>query len=98
MKEITIFQKNNPPLVFTDEDTSEIEGYTKELTSLLEASNVIVLETTSGNIIIRPHTINSIKVINIEDVEEDVEEQELKEDVKEVVTEDIIEDIITDGD
>jgi len=101
MKEITIFQDNNPPILFTDEDKSDLEDYRRQLIALLEAKNVVVMETSSGSIIIRPHTINSIKVVEIFDENDNTPQKEdNKEQIEKVDTpqEDIIEDVITDGD
>ncbi len=103
MKEITIFQENNPPISFTDEDGNDLNKYTQELSSLLEVNNVIILETSSGSVIIRPHTISSIEVRNVND-EVKVETtsilipQEIIEENKEQVTDVITDDFITDGD
>jgi len=100
MKEITIFQENNPPILFTDEDKSDIVDYRNQLLNLLEAKNVVVLETSSGSIIIRPHTINSIKVTEIFDSLEPLDNSAQEVDKNEEQIEKIEEpqeDVITDG-
>jgi hypothetical protein len=99
MKEITIFQKDNPPIRFTDDDSNAVAEYTQQMSSLLEVNNVTILETSSGSIIIRPHTISSIEVREL--IEEDLApmmKQEIKsEEPDQIITEDVITDFITDG-
>lgn len=103
MKEITIFQKNNPPIRFTDDDSNDVAEYTQQMSSLLEVNNVTILETSSGSIIIRPHTISSIEVREL--IEEDlapmmkqeIKDEEKKKEPDQVITEDVITDFITDG-
>lgn len=90
MKEITIFQYGISPLHISDNDDSNISEYTKKISSLLKAENVLILETTSGNIILRPHKISSIQVV--EKKEEKVDNKPEEQVVN------IGEDFITDGD
>ena len=43
-----------------DEDLNE---YSLKLSNILSAQNVVILETTSSNVILKPRLINSIVVI-----------------------------------
>ncbi|MCK5616085.1 hypothetical protein KAR91_80220 [Candidatus Pacearchaeota archaeon] len=106
MKVITIFQENASPLCLTDNDTSDLSEYTNEISRLLEISNVTILETSSGNAIIRPHKVTGIEVKNTDvfdvlDVPVPAgptvdENQSPEEKVDDVIEE--TEDFITDGD
>ena len=62
MKKITIFQEKTSPVVVDDNDEREIEEYSKDLSSLLDNSNVTILHTTSCSVIIRPNKVSSIVV------------------------------------
>ena len=62
MKEITIYQANNPPIKLLDDDNTSVSDFTKKISSVLEAGNVTILETASGNVVIRPHKIDSIHI------------------------------------
>jgi len=62
MKRITIFQEGSSAIAIDDSDEQKIEQYTKELSKLLESSNVSILHTSSSSIIIRPNKISSIVV------------------------------------
>ena len=72
MKEIVIYQEKMEPLIIEDEDEKELEEYTDNLTKLFDVNNVIVLKCTSGNYILRPHKIVSMKVLENKKVEVDV--------------------------
>jgi hypothetical protein len=61
MKKIIIY-KNPDPLVLTDDDETNITEYTKQLSLMLESSKICILETTSGNVILRPSKIDLIFV------------------------------------
>ena len=62
MKEIKILQNGVDPIVVQDDDDMELSEYTKKISSLLEMENVAILETSSRNIIVRPHRLVSIEV------------------------------------
>lgn len=101
MKQIVIHQENSHPLYIVDEDETQIDEYSKRLSVILEASNVTILETSSGCVILRPHRINSIEVkiqdikINIEPNTTQDNQEEKTKNIKETLTN---EDLITDGD
>lgn len=63
MKEIIIYQEKIEPLIIEDDDNKDLEEYTQELSKLFEATNVVILSCTSGNYVIRPHKIVSLKVL-----------------------------------
>ncbi len=62
MKEIRIMQSGIEPIVIFDDDKTKLSTYTKKISSLLEIGNVAILETSTGNIVVRPHQIVSILV------------------------------------
>lgn len=93
MKRITIFQENTIPIVIEDNDSSQIDEYTKKLSSILENNNISLLHTSSESIIIRPNKISAIVISdNKEVIEKGVEQQKI-ESVEKVEEQ---EDIITD--
>lgn len=92
MKRITIFQENTIPIVIEDNDNSQIDEYTKELSSILENNNISLLHTSSESIIIRPNKISAIVISDNKEVIEGVEQQKI-ESVEKVEEQ---EDIITD--
>jgi len=102
MKEITIYQANNPPIQLTDDEDLNISDFTKKLSSMLEAGNVTILEMESGNVIIRPHKIDSVHVREVSPLDyvtEPIEETILPETTPiEPDPIDEEEDYITDGD
>lgn len=61
-KLIKILQSNVDPLLIEDENSEDLKKYTLDLSSLLSIGNVVVLETSSGNVILRPSQIISIVV------------------------------------
>ena len=90
MKVIKIIHENATPIEVKDEDKTEFSSYTEKLAKLLEASNVTILETSSGSVIIRPSKICSIFVSELnngEVVEEEIKVEPIEEN----------EDLVTDG-
>ena len=101
MKEIVVYQENVlSPVVIIDEDDSNLTEYSKKISAVLEASNVTILETSSGCVILRPHKITSLLIKEMDIVKS--KEIEVKtEEKKEIKTPSPIdegEDYITDGD
>lgn len=81
MKKICINYENSFTNLIFDDDDSNLEEYTNELSKVLEVSKVTILETSEGNLILRPHKIMSISVT----------EEELPK-IKSVEEEDVIRD------
>jgi len=78
MKIIKIFQENNENVELIDNDDTNRVDYTSQLKNLFESNDVIILETSSGSVIIRPHKINSIMVIDDNELSgEDIEENKI---------------------
>ena len=67
MKKIKIFQEDNEPVVLHDFDSSDLYTYTKNITKILEVSNVAILETSSGCFIARPYKICGLLITNEKD-------------------------------
>jgi hypothetical protein len=76
MKEIKILQNGVDPIIIHDDDEMELGEYTKKISSLLEMANVAILETSSRNIIVRPHKLVSIEVSECESEKIDGQTQE----------------------
>lgn len=86
MKRITIIYKKSKPFTLIDNDDTDLKIYTKELTKIMEFSKVCILETTSGNAIIKPSEISSIFI--------EEESSDKKETIKPIFsTEDVIKDM-----
>lgn len=100
MKIITIHQDGGKRVVIEDNDNSNLEDYSKNISSLLEFSNISILHTTESTIILRPSKILSIQInerenIQIKDYKEDEYEESIEDKRVEEEKEEI--DIITDG-
>lgn len=95
MKLIKIIHEGADPIEIKDDDGQDLSIYVTNLSKLLEVSNVSILETTSGSVIIRPSRICSIVVSELSGEGEVTEEEEV---VTETESEEIEqEDVITDG-
>lgn len=93
MKEIIILQKGISEVVVHDDDKTSLEEYTKEISKLLELGNVVILETSTKNIILRPTNIKSILISEINEELPDEKDEEIVEKIEEKH-----EDIITELD
>ncbi len=85
-KKITIYQET-ATIEMYDEDDSNIEEYSKRLSTLLKSKDVSIFRVTDGCLIIRPSETTAILV-----KEEKLSEPKKKEKIKQEK-----EDIITDG-
>jgi hypothetical protein len=96
MKLIKIIHEGADSIEIQDEDGQDLSSYVMKLSKLLEVSNVSILETTSGSVIIRPSRVCSIVVSELSDKGEITEQEEV---VTKVESEQIeqTEDVITDG-
>jgi len=95
MKLIKIIHENADPIEIKDEDGQDLSLYVTNLSKLLEASNVSILETTSGSVIIRPSRICSIVVSELSDEGETTEEEIVTKAEGEQIEQ--TEDVVTDG-
>lgn len=97
-KIIKILQSNVEPLIIEDIDDTNLTEYSQNLSKLLSAGHVSIIETSSGANIIRPQKIVSITI-----TEEGKPKRKYtkKKDITEIVEApkelNIEEDIITDG-
>ncbi len=87
-------------LYLEDDDDTDLTVYTKRLTALLSSDNVIILETTDGNAILRPNKINAIFVRELEgDHSMDIEnDEETLEQIKNMEIIDLEPQIIVEDD
>lgn len=69
MKKILLHCKDEN-IELTDDDTSSLLEYSKELSRVMKSYKVIILETTSKSIIFRPSDIKSIEVCDTDIVME----------------------------
>lgn len=74
MKKITIFQEGVEPIILEDNDTKNIEEYTKELLSLLNSNNITMLTTSKSSVLIRPSKIVSTYVQEIDQLNNESED------------------------
>jgi len=73
MKIIKVFQENNEMIELVDNDETSRNDYMIQLKKLLESNDVMILETSSASMIIRPHKVNSILVIDDSELVDDEE-------------------------
>jgi hypothetical protein len=66
MKKIIINQKDSKVIELLDDDKLDLTTYTKEISKIMELTKVCILETTSGNIIVKPSEICSINVLEVD--------------------------------
>ena len=95
MKLITIFQDRGQNIVLNDNDNSDLQEYSKNISSLLEFSNISILHTSDSSTILRPSKILSIHIDEIKNIKQ--EKFELEPAVEVAHVEEQI-DIITDAD
>jgi len=62
MKIIKIFQENAPTIELYDDDDTDRLNYTLELKEVLRSTEVKIIETTSGCVILKPSEVKSILV------------------------------------
>lgn len=63
MKNLNIYQKGSVvPIKLIDDDNSDLDEYSKKVSSFFESKNVVILKVSSGSLIIRPNTVLSIFV------------------------------------
>jgi hypothetical protein len=88
MKKIVIYQENSETLTLLDNDDSDINLYSKEISKILELSKVCIISTTSGNAVIKPSKIKSILVSELLD--------NINKKIKKGITSDDTKDVIKD--
>jgi hypothetical protein len=92
MKQILIFQENASTISIEDDDDSNIEEFTKKISSLLESNNVSLLHTSRASVVLRPNKITSVVVYDI-DIENLLPDQSSKQkEPEKQESEDIISD------
>ena len=69
LKKIKTFTETGP-VEITDIDSTPLDEYSKKLSELLQSSNISILQTSSGCLIIRPSKISSILVTEEKKVKE----------------------------
>jgi len=66
MKKIIINQKDLKEIELLDDDQKDLTTYTKEISKIMELTKICILETTFGNIIIKPSEISSINILEVD--------------------------------
>jgi len=79
-KSIIIQQENVSPIYLEDEDDRTLEDYSDALSSFMTLTNISILHTSTGSLIIRPSKICSIAV-HEENVYKDTAELQMAKDV-----------------
>ena len=100
MKAIVLTLKNSGAIEIEDDDDSDIQSYSENLSKILDSNNITILHATSGSVILRPNEITSISVYETEDEfyfdDETSETMIQQEEDKDEEESEIHEDIITD--
>ena len=65
MKKITIYSDESQELTLIDDDDTELTIYTKQVTKLLESPKICILETSSGNVVLKPSKISFVFVTEL---------------------------------
>lgn len=78
MKIIKIFQEDNETIELFDNDNTDRTEYIQQLKNLIKSNDIMILETSSSSVILRPHKIEAILVI---DDSELVGEEEIKDNI-----------------
>ena len=75
MKKIIVFQENVDRIELLDSDESSLSNYVQELSSLLKLSDISILHTSSGSVILRPSKVVSFLVseVKVEEIAEQIE-------------------------
>jgi|APSaa5957512576_1039674.scaffolds.fasta_scaffold169606_1 hypothetical protein len=91
MKILKIYQNGSSvPIILTDDDDSDLSEYSKKVSNVLESKNVVILNVSSGSLVLRPHTVPSILISD----DKEIESISLPEESIDFISEDIIEDPI----
>jgi len=64
VKIIKVFREDSEPIELIDNDNTIRSEYVEQLRELMNSTNIMILETSSGSLITRPHKIESILVID----------------------------------
>lgn len=81
MKKIKIIFDSSLPEEIFDKDENSISDYAKSLSSLFVSGNIIIVETSSCSLVLRPSKIIGIKVT------EEPEKSEIKkEEIQDIIT------------
>lgn len=64
MKIIKVFLSNGEIIELTDNDETDRTDYSIKIKDLLKSTDITILETSSSNLIIRPHKIDGILIID----------------------------------
>lgn len=85
MKIIKIFQENNEIVELIDNDDTNRIDYTSQLKNIFESNDVIILETSSGSMIVRPHKIISILIVDDNKLSGDVKEDKFTQNSEDFI-------------
>jgi len=66
MKKFITFNQESKSVTLVDDDPRDLSTYTKEISKIMESAKVCIVESSSGNLIVKPSNINSILVSEIE--------------------------------
>ena len=82
MKKVKIYQKDIiEPIELDDNDESNLDDYSKQISAIFKSNNIVILKTKSDSLVIRPQSISSVLISNIEEVEKIEEKEEILEDI-----------------
>lgn len=93
MKKIVIHQENSDIITLLDEDSTNLDSYSNEMIKILESQKICIVETTSGNILLKPSKIISIFVTELEETNNIKKDSKIKKEKnKNEIKEDVIRD------
>lgn len=93
MKKIVIHQENSDTITLLDEDSTNLDSYSNDMVKILESQKICIVETTSGNILLKPAKIISIFVTELEETNNIKKDSKIKKEKnKNETKEDVIRD------
>lgn len=93
MKKIVIHQENSDTITLLDEDSTNLDSYSNDMVKILESQKICIVETTSGNILLKPSKIISIFVTELEETNNIKKDSKIKKEKnKNETKEDVIRD------
>jgi len=102
MRKITVYQEGETIRLF-DDNSASIQDTSKEISKLMQSSNISILITSVAALVLRPSKINSILIEDIDFEDGESEDSLLVDTLKDMANDEVLptkvveqEDVITD--
>ena len=77
MKLINLYLRNGNKIELHDEDDTDINEYTNKLNQIFNSSDVIELYVNDASVVVRPSSLDSIVVHNVNEIDLIKEDEEV---------------------